>query len=590
MRLTYQHFKCLLLCGVGLLFSGFIVLQRDISHLHDDSFSVNIKNDTNRLELHISEHIKKDTNRLELYMGDKTLKQLWGVMTTNHTLFLADIIREELLSHDYLVEIFLSPKSVYIHDYYIIISAQMFLRNLPPLNKTFIYQVEQYSSGKRWFSQAYNETLMNSLGVLEYDVNNIFHFRKDLYANVNKLFYLPVGAAKIPSRVRKGNFTKLWDVLFYGDYLSSKRRQRMLKVLKLSKLKTKIVTEIFGRNMKTMIQHSRLVLNIHYYENALLETPRIIECLSYGTPVVSEAVENMDSHRSLSNVVSFFDKGSSILMMKAIYQALQFPVNDIVVEDYHKASQDHFSFMFSRFLMGVGLQAPSESNNFMFPRAFKSAQFVSISMPEFIDRHISRPKMIKEPDDVFNFEGIRIKPHWIGCALTYSLVARNALAQGRKNLTIFEDDAILPKNFHSYFSVINEYLNSLNGEWDIFSGLIADVGEETKIINLSHFKGLTFLTLDATCSMVFNIYNSRALRILESWNYSSEIFEDYTYHTVDRYLDLHGLKVITSFPFLVRHDESKTSTIWKFKNTQYNSLISKSNDRIVKMISHYYHN
>jgi len=78
------------------------------------------------------------------------------------------------------------------------------------------------------------------------------------------------------------------DVLFYGSLCA--RRSRILDKLQEDKhkLKIKVVSGVYGKGMAEMIQASRVVLNLHYYEKALLETTRINEVLQYDRIVVSE--------------------------------------------------------------------------------------------------------------------------------------------------------------------------------------------------------------------------------------------------------------------------------------------------------------
>jgi hypothetical protein len=78
------------------------------------------------------------------------------------------------------------------------------------------------------------------------------------------------------------------DVLFYGSLCA--RRSRILDKLQEDKhkLKIKVVSGVYGKGMAEMIQASHVVLNLHYYEKALLETTRINEVLQYDRIVVSE--------------------------------------------------------------------------------------------------------------------------------------------------------------------------------------------------------------------------------------------------------------------------------------------------------------
>ena len=76
------------------------------------------------------------------------------------------------------------------------------------------------------------------------------------------------------------------DILFYGT-ISSERRKGYLEELK-KHFNMQVITKAFGDEILPRIQRAKIVANIHYYENALLETTRISEALSMEAVIVSE--------------------------------------------------------------------------------------------------------------------------------------------------------------------------------------------------------------------------------------------------------------------------------------------------------------
>ena len=101
------------------------------------------------------------------------------------------------------------------------------------------------------------------------------------------------------------------DVLFFGWTLSP-RRQKALKVLTRD-LRVEIVDGTYGEDMDSLIANAKVCVNIHFYDNSLLEQVRIAQCFSQGTPVVSEmAVDSSDwSH---SSAVVFVSQGDWLAM------------------------------------------------------------------------------------------------------------------------------------------------------------------------------------------------------------------------------------------------------------------------------------
>ena len=109
-----------------------------------------------------------------------------------------------------------------------------------------------------------------------------------------QIYYLPIGSVSCYKNDLDGREysnpeeQESCEVLFYGD-TSSKRRQRFLEKLQ-SRFKVRIVQNIFGEEMVAQLCSAKIVINIHYYENALLETTRIHEVLSLGIPLLVKAV------------------------------------------------------------------------------------------------------------------------------------------------------------------------------------------------------------------------------------------------------------------------------------------------------------
>src|SRR5690606_35856504 len=134
----------------------------------------------------------------------------------------------------------------------------------------------------------------------------------------------------------------------------------------------------------------------------------------------------------------------------------------------------------------------------------------ALSLPETIERR----KMIAAtlPQNCVLFDGVRHSFGWIGCGASFNALARYALADGRKRLTVMEDDAILPAEWENALGDIHHYLDNRKSDWDIFSGLMADINSAAKVLSVETVGGRTYVTLNTMTSMVFNIYNERALQ------------------------------------------------------------------------------
>ncbi|MEN5276345.1 methyltransferase type 11 [Brucella sp. TWI432] len=503
---------------------------------------------------------------------------VWGILCTPHTLFIARTIADRLAVHGIESEILMGSIKSFNHDFYVVLCAQMFKR-LPPAHKRVIFQLEQ-SVSSRWFTKEYLKTLTSSLGVLEYSLENIDFLSKNglKYPNVH---YLPIGASQ--DETFGGNTTpKKYDFIFYGDSLSSERRREFLKTLQ-EKYTVKLCNDLFGRELYETIQEAKAVINIHYYEGALLEMPRICECISLGVPVLSEGTNDQSQYPELEGAITFFEEGSIDSMMAHASEMLNnIEMISKAVAGAVSASAARFNFMFDRFLVAIGVVPANVILDRPIYLARESA-FLALSLPETIERRNALVKSL--PDGCELFDGIRHNLGWIGCGSSFNALSRYALTNKIDRLTIIEDDADLPDDFNSILHELNEYLDTRKENWDIFSGLMADVHPNAEVLSVDQFGGRTYVTIDKMTSTVFNVYNKSALKLLSQW---SPLDTDAVTNTIDRYLERQKeLRVVVALPFIAGHKEDATSTLWGFENARYSPMIAEAQQKIETLVDNW---
>lgn len=238
-----------------------------------------------------------------------------------------------------------------------------------------------------------------------------------------------------------------------------------------------------------------------------------------------------------------------------------------------------FTFMFDRFLVAQGFLPVSWVKRMELAIPEASIQ-IGLSMPETIERR----KVFKTsiPDGYFVFDGIRRQPGWVGCGLSYQVLASHAMKHGSKTLSVMEDDVVLPSDFASKITIVQEFLEARE-QWDVFSGVIAALHPQVEILSVEIYQGVTFVTINRMTSTVFNIYSTRALHILASWDPENSDAET---NTIDRYLESQNdLRVVVTLPFLVGHREEVNSTIWASSNTLYSELIKSSEKALINKMS-----
>ena len=504
------------------------------------------------------------------------------ILTTRHCLFIGELIKNELKESGIISEImFEKPQSGFSKELHFVVCPQIF-QELP--DYYISYQLEQ-SVSSRWFDESYFEKLKNSVAVFDYSLMNL-KYLQDNGLSLKDVFHVPI--AYLPNYLEQYNLDacneEQYDVLFYGDVNNPRREAYLAKISE--KFKVKVVKEVFGLALYQELIKAKIILNIHYYEGALLETTRIYECLSLDRLIVSEESVDQREYQELHDIVDFVPIDDIQGMIDRIeYWLLNDSLRRQKVIDNKLALQsqsNRFRLGMNRFMLNEGMQGYSQ----YYERTNKDidlAQFTCLSLVESTDRRALFDSVNEFGISVFN--GLRKSKGWIGCGLSYKYMINKAKDLGYEYVILCEDDVAFNEGFEKDLETILAYLDQDKVEWDVFSGLISDMHEETKIHAVEVYEGKEFVHVDRFVGMVFNIYHRRIFNKIIEWD---ETLEDEKINTIDRYLESdHELKVITTAPFLVGHREDADSTLWEFNNSEYNSLIYNSTERLNEKIAEF---
>lgn len=190
------------------------------------------------------------------------------VWTIPHTLFDAKNLVSQLNKHgipSQLVDEIGNDDEIYI--LYGALAA-------PKIPKNYIvYQTE--IAGSHFFNERYLDIIKNALAVLEYSEHNL-----SAYSHEHKIFLQP---AVYPQPVVKKDI----PVLFYGWIQGSTRREIILDKIR-QHCDLKVVVNIMGQAMWDILSRTKVVINLHYYDNSPLEVFRLAEAASHNCAVVSE--------------------------------------------------------------------------------------------------------------------------------------------------------------------------------------------------------------------------------------------------------------------------------------------------------------
>lgn len=501
------------------------------------------------------------------------------ILCTKHTHYVAKLVQDSLNQLNTSSEIiFDEPNEGFSDLWHIVICPQMY----PKLPKNYLaFQMEQ-SVSSRWFNTEYFNKLEKAKFVFDYSITNLNFLQKN---NIpfSKLFYLPIGMLESLQKNNTdadNNFE--YEVAFYGDP-NCERRKNFLEELQKN-FKIKVISEVFGDELYNELKKAKIIVNIHYYENALLETTRIYECLSLNKLIVSETGSDQPEHKQLTNLVDFVEINDVSAMIQRISYWLQSP-NEYAAQ-IQKIENEHlltkqFQFYFYRFLLSQDLINFDDFYRLASDYVQPKSNFWCLSLPESTDRRSDFQK-----DNIYGIEmftGLRHHIGWIGCGLSYKFMMKTAEKLQLANVTICEDDVLFYENFGLRYQNIQKILSETDSSWDIFSGLIADLKEEIDISPSDiQSEKENFYRIDKLVSMVFNVYNQSSYEKIYHWDSNNRS----TNNTIDRYIENHGgIRGLIVSPFLVGHKEDLHSTLWGASNSIYVDMIAKSQKILEDKIS-----
>ncbi|MDD0823415.1 hypothetical protein PTQ27_02880 [Mannheimia sp. AT1] len=516
-------------------------------------------------------------NRQLEWVNIKEQKQIF-ILTTRHCYFIARLIQKQLNNLSFQSEIvFDVPQNGFGNGVHFVVCPQMF-NELP--EQYIAFQLEQ-SVTSRWFNKEYLNKLSNAYAVLDYSLDNISFLQKN-GLSFQKIFFSPLGF--YPSFFNHMEENEIYDVLFYGDIKNERRKKYIDKLA--SKYRVKVIKNSFGNELYQEIAKAKIIVNIHYYDNALLETTRLYECLSLNKLVISEKSADLYLYPQLEETVDFVEEGNIEEMCSRVNfwlkneQIRKEKVTNNI--DYLNASPNLFNFYFLRFMLANDWIEFDVFYDLVSHHIKLEKDFICLGLPETVER-----RTLFEHQNQYGiqfFSGLRHKFGWVGCGMSYKLLLKKAKESSFPQLTICEDDVLFNKDFYTRYLQVKNFLNQRN-DWNIFAGLIADLHPKTEIIYIENKNEEEYIYLDKMTSMVMNIYNQSFYDKLINWN---EKDRDVSKNAIDRYIENQGmLRVVTTLPYLVSHREDAYSTLWGINNSVYTEMIKGSEKKLIDKLQNY---
>jgi hypothetical protein len=402
----------------------------------------------------------------------------------------------------------------YSDDYFYIIlfTPSMFI----PKNFIF-WQIEQTSNVEstniKFDAHCYNK-LNKCVSIFEISPNNISHYKpyiKDTECKKIRYNQLPF------SNIYNLNTAIIdeydYDIVFYGA--SSSRREKITNKLQStlgSKYRMRFLFGVSPEERDTILKKTKLLLNIHYYESAMLECERFNIAINCNCLILSE---NCIGDNQNKKNYECFDKllidnatsDISELTIKPIVDLIEYNLRDSVfflkkqkyIEEKKKL-EDIGIYYLHKNLLSLNIFNSLDLNI-----DFKITDSVyCLSLIEDDSRYTKMMTQNNVPKHSI-FPAFKHTNGKVGCAMSYCTLLNNCKKQNVESITIFEDDVAFNDTFNARHSIVKEFLNKI--EWDLFNGYCCFIDSYIDIEEYYIYKGVVIIKLHKSVGMVFNIYN-----------------------------------------------------------------------------------
>lgn len=239
-------------------------------------------------------------------------------------------------------------------DTYIIFGAHDLPTSIPKGVQYIVYQLEQTpqknANKSSVWNQEYLQILHNATAVWDYSIENVRFIRK--YWRLPEVYYVPLGyASSLETEVYKSekhtSIVKDIDVLFFGS--ESDRRKKYMDALQehLGDEYTIVwkKNSLWDTERQHFIQRSKIILNLHYGINGLLEIPRLLSIVSNKGFVISEKGGHTATNEKWTDKIQFISSTPKDLVDKCKAALLEpEQCKQFAKASYEKVKQMEFIF------------------------------------------------------------------------------------------------------------------------------------------------------------------------------------------------------------------------------------------------------
>ena len=431
------------------------------------------------------------------------------IVTTKFGLSIAQNLSEELQRLNFSVAITNNP--INTDKLHIILFSFL----LPQLPKNYIlYQLEQIGKSNN-LTNKIQDDIKNSLLTLDYSKVNI---SKYIIHKKNISYQMMPISNKIIEYYPEYSY----DVIFFGTL--NEHRRKILEYLSKQNIVVANTDNIFGDNLYFHVKKAKIVLNLHYYDDAILEVARLNEILKYNTLIISENSNLInDNHDYYKNDIFFVENIDKELdniniLTEQIFDCLQnFDVYKKKINKIRKHTiqqiYDEFSQNLKKNLISINyinsklLNIEIDFNN----------KILCICNTYFYENF----KKINNKflDLIYFFENIKNKDKNIEKIINYKVLCENLIASEYQYIVCCNLTSILPENLLDIYNIIIDFFIKYDN--DIYFNM-DKIYDKQKLLFLDNYNNISFYNYN---NMDNSLFDSSFLIL--SRNFANKFLEKY---------------------------------------------------------------
>jgi SAM-dependent methyltransferase len=145
--------------------------------------------------------------------------------------------------------------------------------------------------------------LLGSSAVVDYEPANVAAYAKNADdVGVVPLLHAPYLRPAASLRLEDRPI----DLLFIGS-MNERRRAWLNRIRAQGRNVTTLESALYGAERDALIVQAKAVVNAHFYETSRFEQARVAQCLSLGTPVISERTARTNPHPAFEDSVFWLE-------------------------------------------------------------------------------------------------------------------------------------------------------------------------------------------------------------------------------------------------------------------------------------------